>query len=227
MNNTFYIIYSIDIPQNLRETYEEYYVSDLIEEILDKNLRLPFDSETVGEEYEQICEDILVKEYTIQDYYNDYFEEYREELENILIDNLLEDASYFTNIVKCNINPYIFENEDKFIETESDNYSEEYFNDGVTSIHRKYIAKLNNEEFVNFAEYYFNNPTENTMGSLTELGLLNAFAMYDCYSECLENTYVSILFEKQLSDVEMEVIEQDIRDLIESGELTVEYLNNL
>jgi hypothetical protein len=65
------------------------------------------------------------------------------------------------------------------------------------------------------------------MGSLTlEYGLLPAFSI-DPNTQNIENVYVSILFEKELEEEEMEEIEVKIRELIEKGDLTLDYLNNL
>ena len=116
---------------------------------------------------------------------------------------------------------------DKFTCTESDNINEEYKYADLITIHRKYVAQLNNEEFIDFIET-FNGCcyTCNTMGSLTEMGHLPAFCI-EQNSDNIENIYVSVLFEDDLENEEMKKIDDEIRELIESGDLTLDYLNKL
>ena len=230
MNFNFYIIYSIDIPIDLNEQWNEYEdmtTRELIDIFKKESINLPFD------EYEEIDEEELDPDYLsfaeykeTDEFYDNYYGEFREEMIEILV-NQEKSEEEINKILKENLPYYITNNIDKFYCTESDNNSDEYSYVNLTTIHKKYTAELNNEEFIEFAENFNGCSTCNTMGSLTlEYGLLPAFSI-DPDTQNIENVYVSILFEKELEEEEMEEIEVKIRELIEEGDLTLDYLNNL
>jgi len=230
MNFNFYIIYSIDIPIDLNEQWNEYEdmtTRELIDIFKKESINLPFD------EYEEIDEEELDPDYLsfaeykeTDEFYDNYYGEFREEMIEILV-NQEKSEEEINKILKENLPYYITNNIDKFYCTESDNNSDEYSYANLTTIHKKYTAELNNEEFIEFAENFNGCSTCNTMGSLTlEYGLLPAFSI-DPDTQNIENVYVSILFEKELEEEEMEEIEVKIRELIEEGDLTLDYLNNL
>jgi len=233
MNLNFYIIYSIDVPFNISEQWDEYEdmtTRELMDCMKENNIELPFDEyEEDGSEDENLDEyEFSFAEYKeTNGFYEEYYSEFREEMIEILVNNNYDNDEY-NEILNNNLPKYIKDNLDKFYCTELDNRSEEYSDCDLTTIHRKYVAQLNNEDFINFYEdVIMHYSTCNTMGSLTEIGLLPAFSIEFVDNDCIEDCYISILFDKELEEDTMQDIEDKIRELIESGNLTLDYLNNL
>lgn len=235
MNFNFYIIYSIDIPIDLNKQWNEYEnmtTRELMYTFKKESINLPFDEyEENGDEDDAIdyigSELIPFTEYKETDeFYDDYYGEFREEMIEILV-NQEKSEEEINKILKESLPYYITNNPDKFYCTESDNNSDEYSYVYLNTIHRKYTAELNNEEFIEFAENFNGCSTCNTMGSLTfEYGFLPAFSI-DSDTQNIESIYVSILFKEELEEDEMQEIETKVRELIEQGDLTLNYLNNL
>lgn len=235
MKLNFYIIYSIDIPIDINEQWDKYddiTTRELMDTFKKESITLPFDEyEEDGDEDDAIdyidSELIPFSEYKETDeFYDDYYGEFREEMIEILV-NQEKSEEEINKIINENLPYYILNNIDKFYCTESDNNSDEYNYVFLNTIHRKYTAQLNNEEFIEFAENFIGCSTCNTMGSLTlEYGWLPAFSI-DPDTENIENVYVSVLFKEELKEEEMQKIETDIKELIEYGDLTLDYLNNL
>ena len=233
MKLNFYIIYSIDIPIDINEQWNEYEdlsTKELIDIFKKESIILPFD------EYDENDFDIdyvggenflPYNEYKETDeFYDEHYEEFREKMIELLV-NQEKSEEAINKILKENLPYYITNNLDKFSCTESDNNSDEYNFVFLNTIHRKYTAQLNNEEFIEFAENFIGCSTCNTMGSLTlEYGWLPAFSI-DPETENIENVYVSVLFKEELKEEKMQKIETDIKELIEYGDLTLDYLNNL
>ena len=60
------------------------------------------------------------------------------------------------------------------------------------------------------------------MGSLTEYGWLPAFSVELSDNNNIECLYVSLLFDEKLDDEIMEIIENQIREAIEEGDVSEE-----
>jgi hypothetical protein len=234
MNLNFYIIHSIDIPIDLDEQWNRYEgmtTRELIDIFKEESIELPFDEyEEDDHEYDDIdcigLELIPFAEYKETDeFYDEHYEEFREEMIELLI-NREKPKEEIENILYSNLPYYIINNIDKFNCTESDNHSDEFNYADMTTIHRKYVAQLNNEEFSEFIDEFAYNSTCDTMGSITEFGWLPSFSI-EIESDNIEHIYISVLFNEELSEDIMEDIENKIRKAIEDGELTLDYLNNL
>ena len=125
--------------------------------------------------------------------------------------------------LKYNIPNYILNNPDKFIVTENDDESEEYSYCDLITVHRKYTAILNENDFLNFIDEFSYSSTCDTMGALTvEYGLLSAFCVEINERESIESLYVSLLFDEKLEENKMMEIEDEIREAIESGNINKE-----
>lgn len=210
----FYIIYSIDIPIDLHEQWDEYEdmtTRELIDTFKKKFITLPFDEyEEDGSEYKETDE-----------FYDEYYEEFREEMIEILVSQEKSEEEINT-ILKNNLPYYITNNLDKFYCTEFDNNFNEY---DYVSIHRKFIGELDEEDFLNFIREYEYYSTCNTMGALTEYGHLSAFCVEITNSNNIEDLYVSVLFDEELNDDVMEAIENQIREAIEEGNVNKNMFN--
>ena len=203
----FYIIYSIDIPIYESE-YWDYSTRELFDLFNNERIELPFEfKEFTNEDLKYNTEDEL-----FESNYSIYKEEMIEILEDFYRNTDCE------NLVDANLPYYIKDNPELFNCTESDNFSQEYQYAELNTCHRKYTALLTEEQFLEFAKMFEYSSTCNTMGSLTEYGHLSAFNI-EMDSDNIESIYVSLLFDEELEDDDMERIEKNIRECIENGDV--------
>ena len=208
----FYIIYSIDIPKEESE-YWDYTTKELFDLINAEKLIMPFDFEGFSDEE--------LKENNIDELFEINYSDCRLEMINLLEEHFND--SYCNQILNHNLSYYFRDNIDKFRVTEEDNNSDEYSYCDLTTIHRKYVGELNEEEFLDFIRYYEYNLTCDTMGSLTlEYGWLPAFSVELSDNDNFECLYVSLLFDEKLDDEIMETIENQIKEAIEEGDVSEE-----
>ena len=207
----FYIIYSIDIPKEESE-YWDYTTKELFDLINAEKLIMPFDFEGFSDEE--------LKENNTDELFEINYSDCRLEMINLLEEHF--NNSYGNQILNQNLSYYFRDNIDKFRVTEEDNNSDEYSYCDLTTIHRKYVGELNEEEFLDFIRDYEYSSTCNTMGSLTEYGWLPAFSVELSDNDNIECLYVSLLFDEKLDDEIMEIIENQIREAIEEGDVSEE-----
>lgn len=132
-------------------------------------------------------------------------------------DSELKDI-FAERLIESSIPKYIFNNVDKFTITESDNFSQEYKYSNLNTCHRKYVGILNQDEFLEFIKEFEYYSTCDTMGSMTEFGILPAFNV-EINDDNIEYLYISLLFDEKLEDNEMIDIENNIRESIENGNI--------
>ena len=132
---------------------------------------------------------------------------------------------------KCynNINkdiPITILSNDKYILTEYDNNDDSLGLEDPT-ISRKYYANLNIAEFIELVNSYSGSSCNNTLGMLTPEGFFPAFSIEGGNRDCLEDLYISIFYSEDLSEDKMIEIEESIKSLIETNELSIENINML
>ena len=109
MKLNFYIIYSIYIPINLEEDYDNYYdmsIRELIEALKEASIELPFDEyEENGDEDEDVNleEELSFAEYKETDkFFDEYYGEFQEEMIELLV-NQNKTEEEINKILKNNI----------------------------------------------------------------------------------------------------------------------------
>lgn len=213
----FYIIYSIDVPINEYDSkYSEYTTKELYDTCIENGITTPF-------KYEKFSEKELVEEnlegYTENEIFEMYYGDYNYELFK-LIDNHFRDETS-EDLIENNVSSYILNNLDKFKITESDNFSDEFNYADLNTCHRKYVAVLNQDEFLEFIYNFSYCSTCDTMGSMTEFVILPAFNV-EIGGYNIENLYISLLFNEKLENEVMIQIENNIREAIEKGYINEE-----
>lgn len=213
----FYIIYSIDIPINEYDSeYNDCSTKELYDICIENGINTPF-------EYEKFSEEELIEEdlegYTEDEIFTMYYNDYNYELFKLVDDHFRDKTS--EDLIETNVPSYILNNLDKFQITESDNFSDEFNYADLDTCHRKYVAVLNQDEFLEFIDDFSYCSTCDTMGSITEYGWLPSFNV-EIGGDNIENLYVSLLFDEKLEDDVMIQIENNIREAIENGDINEE-----